>query len=146
VFGGKTVRISRKSQWIIFCCVNVAVILGVLLFPFYLALAKLFPLGECALVDVCGLYCPACGGTRALASLLRFDVISSIKYNPKVLIFAVGFLFYEVIMIKHLIKGDERGIFLGMKPLYIFLAFWGVYFVVRNVLLLCGIDLLGDIL
>jgi hypothetical protein len=49
-------------------------------------------------------------------------------------------------MIKHLIKGDERGIFLGMKPLYIFLAFWGVYFVVRNVLLLCGIDLLGDIL
>ena len=139
-------RISRKSQWIIFCCVNVAVLLGVSLFPVYLALAKLFPLGECALVDLCGLYCPACGGTRALASLLRFDVLSSIKYNPIVFVFAVGFLLYELFMIKHLIKGDERGMFFGTRPLYIFLTLWGVYFVARNVLLLCGIDLLGDIL
>lgn len=139
-------RISRKSQWIIFCCVNAAVLLGVSLFPVYLALSKLFPLGECALVDLCGLYCPACGGTRALASLLRFDVLSSIKYNPIVFVFAVGFLLYELFMIKHLIKGDERGMFFGTRPLYIFLTLWGVYFVARNVLLLCGIDLLGDIL
>ena len=143
---GKCMRISRKNQWIIFCCVNGAVLIGVALFPFYLALARLFPIGDCALVDLAGIYCPACGGTRALVSLLRLELFESIRYNPIVLVFAIGFVLYEAFMIKHLIKRDERGLFFGTKPLYVFLVLWGIYFVVRNVLLLFGVDLIGDIL
>lgn len=139
-------RLSRKSQWIIFGCVNGAMLLTVMAFPFYLALATLFPIGECALVDLAGIYCPACGGTRALAALFRFDILASVKYNPIVLVLALGFIFYEVFMIKHLIKRDERGLFFGTRPLYTFLILWGVYFVVRNVLLFVGVDLIGDIL
>ncbi len=136
---------SRKSQWIIFLSINAVLALGVILFPFYIALAKLIPIGECALLKL-GLYCPACGGTRALSALLRFDVIDAFKYNPIVPLSALALAVYEVLMIKHLIKGGERKILLTPKQIYIFLALWGIYFVVRNVLLAFGIDLIGDIL
>ena len=139
-------QISRKSQWIIFGCVNVSIFLIVFLFPLYLALARILPIGECGLVSSLGMYCPACGGTRALASLLRFELIESIKYNPIVLVFALGFAAYEIFMVAHLIKGKPRELFVNTKVIYLFLALWLLYTLARNVLLIFGIDMLGDIL
>ena len=35
------------------------------------------------------IYCPGCGGTRALAELLKLHIVKSFLYNPMVLYFAV---------------------------------------------------------
>lgn len=138
--------VSRKAQWIIFVTINVLLIAAVLMFPFYLTLAKMVPtIGDCVFPDY-GLYCPACGGTRSLSALTRFDIIGSLRYNVIVPLCAAAFVVYEVLMVKHLIKGGEREMMLKPKYIYIFLAVWGIYFIVRNILLFCGIDLIGDIL
>ena len=55
-------------------------------------------LPECEFLAVTGLYCPGCGGTRAVKSLLRGDLIRSFLYHPFVMYFAVGytvFMTYE---------------------------------------------------
>ncbi len=36
-----------------------------------------------------GLYCPGCGGTRAILALLRGDIIGSFKYHPLILYIVV---------------------------------------------------------
>lgn len=37
---------------------------------------------ECDFFSKTGLYCPGCGGTRAVKSLLRGDIIRSFLYHP----------------------------------------------------------------
>lgn len=44
------------------------------------AVSEKFP--ECAFYSRTGLLCPACGNTRSVLALLRFDVITSVGYNP----------------------------------------------------------------
>ncbi|MBQ3155167.1 MAG: DUF2752 domain-containing protein [Clostridia bacterium] len=137
---------SKKEQWIIFCTVNVLAVLIALLFLFYKSLVALLPEMPCGMVKYLHLYCPACGGTRALDALLSFDLLMSLRYNPIVPMGAAAFVLYEIGMIRHLVRGDPRPTLIGIKPVCIALGAWFVFFVVRNVLLLCGIDFLGDIL
>ena len=57
-------------------------------------------LPECAFFSTTGLYCPGCGGTRAVKSLLRGDLIRSFLYHPFVtycLISYLAFMVYEFI-------------------------------------------------
>ena len=39
-------------------------------------------LPDCLLNKYTGLFCPLCGATRSLDSILCFDVYGSIRYNP----------------------------------------------------------------
>lgn len=51
----------------------------------------------CAFHSVTGLYCPGCGGTRAVRALLRGDIWQSfINYPP----FIYGFVVYAVYMVR----------------------------------------------
>lgn len=59
---------------------------------------KIFGLGlPCLFHSLTGLYCPGCGGTRAVRSLLRGDLRMSFQYHPLVL-YAVLVLFLEMIL------------------------------------------------
>ena len=63
----------------------------------YLWLAARFPIlaPGCALSRVTHLYCPGCGGTRAVAALLRGDLLTSLQANPLVLWLAgIGLYLY----------------------------------------------------
>lgn len=61
-------------------------------------LKKIFGLGlPCLFHSLTGLYCPGCGGTRAVRSLLRGDLRMSFQYHPLVL-YAVLVLFLEMIL------------------------------------------------
>ena len=137
---------SRKEQWRIFIAVNAIILLAVLLFPLYDKYVAVLPLSRCGLLEYLHLYCPACGGTRAFAALISFDIPSSLKYNPVVLMTAALLVIYEVMMIKHLIKGGDRELFIKPWMVFVFLGIWLAYSIVRNVLLFNGIDLLGNVL
>lgn len=137
--------ISVKKQWIIFLSVNLGILLLLGLFPLYEKYITPLPSNQCGSVVLFHLYCPGCGGTRAFKSLLSFDILSSLVFNPIVLILALGFLAYEIYMAVFLIKRTSRKIFFNEKIFWAFIIFWAVYFVVRNILLVLGIDIIGDI-
>ena len=71
--------------WTVWCSL---IVLGILF------LIWLFPLGqptvpECWFYRSWHVYCPGCGGTRAVAALLRGQLLQSLYYHPAVL-FTVG--------------------------------------------------------
>ncbi len=137
---------SKKEQWVIFCAVNTLAVLAVVLFPFYKKLVDFLPEMPCGMVTHLRLYCPACGGTRAFEALLSLDLLSSLYYNPIVLIGVCLFAAYEIGMIRHLVRGGSRRTLIRLWLVFAVLGVWLAFFVVRNALLLGGTDMLGDIL
>lgn len=108
----------------------------------------IIPSIPCGLVYLFHIYCPGCGGTRALFSMLHGHFLESLYYNPAVLLGAVLILYYEVAVIVTLVKNNGK-IYYHKKPtlVYIYLTIVFGYAIVRDVLLLVpGIDMLGDIL
>lgn len=55
---------------------------------------------KCHLFEEVGLYCPGCGGTRAILSLLQGNIIQSIKYNPIIIYTILVILFYIILKVK----------------------------------------------
>ncbi len=74
-----------KKTWErrIFLICHGVILLGVALFPLYRYLTDRLPplLTGCVIYDRLFLYCPVCGGTRAVEALLRFDLISALCLN-----------------------------------------------------------------
>lgn len=63
---------------------GVAALCGAALCYLYLWLAPRHPIlaPGCTLSRVTHLYCPGCGGTRAVAALLRGDIVRCLRANP----------------------------------------------------------------
>ena len=81
---------------------KIVFIIGLIALPlYYLGVFKaLEPYNYCVFKRVTGIYCPGCGGTRALKALLSGDIAASIFYHPAVLYFTV---FYIVFMLRMLL-------------------------------------------
>ena len=121
---------------------------GALMFPVYVRISKLFTLlfPGCALHDFLFLYCPLCGGTRALSYMLHLNFPAAVRANAFVVFAAAVFFGYYIAAWVRLIKGKER--------LFVFRGwFWVamvslllVFGILRNVLMICcGFDPLGDL-
>lgn len=119
----------------------IAVVIAALfaLFPEVFARFR-FP---CMFHEITGLYCPGCGGTRAVKALLGGHIITSFVYNPIVLYGAVMYIwFMGSQLLERLTRGKVKG--LKYRHLYLWLALVIVVVncLVRNVLLIkCGISL-----
>lgn len=133
---------SKKKQWIIFAAVNGLLAAGALLFPLYSQLAAAVPIGRCAFLQMTGLYCMGCGVTRSLQALWRWDIAASLLYNPMVLLSAVLFLLYEAALVVGLVRGTPRPSYIRPWMAFTYLGVWVGYALLRNLLLLAGIDLL----
>lgn len=92
------------------------------------------------------IYCPGCGGSRAVIALLQGDIIQSLWYNPITLLFLLDVVLMTLIdIVGHASKGKYA--FSKLRLFYNvgFLVFLVFYFFLRNYLwLVHGIDLLGD--
>ncbi len=76
----------------------------------------------CVFHEVTGLYCPGCGGTRAVGALLQREVVLSFFYHPIVI---YGAVIYGWFMISHTIEYLSKGrLKIGMRyrNLYFYLA------------------------
>lgn len=138
--------LGRKQQWLIFGIINGVLLFVLLVFPFYWDYIMELPFNKCSMLEYLHLYCPACGGTRAFHAMLRLDILSALKYNPIVPLGVALFIIYEIGMLKYLILKKERHIFVKPWMIYAILIFWAVYFIIRNILLFYGIDLVGNII
>lgn len=140
-------RQREKEETALFYTGWAIVFIACLLWLFY----RLFPIPlekfllPCIIHTVFGLYCPGCGGTRAVAALFHGDFITSFIYHPLVLYTAViagWFLISQSIerISKHRIK-----IGLKYRDSYIWAALiiLIINFIIKNMLLIIWhIDLL----
>ena len=108
----------------------------------YLSLAAKAPaLFACAFANSAHLYCPGCGGSRALFALLRLDIVGSLAANPSLLSGIATLVYYEVAFFLSA-RGRAR---VRAWPAIAYAAFILAFFVIRNLLLVfCGFDPLGD--
>ncbi len=102
---------------------------------------------KCVFKEAFGLYCPGCGGSRSLTYLFKLDPVRSFIHYPPLYVAIGVILGYDIRLVLTLIKGDSS--FTDRYKFYpfIFLASSIIlHFVLRNALLLLGIDYIGDIL
>lgn len=126
---------------------NIAVLSCTVMFILITLITMRYGIGKCWTVELFHLYCPGCGGTRALHALVRLDFISVLKFNP---ILPVAILVYGYYNIRAFveIKRNNEEYFKKNKfiLIYVVIVVGFIYFLVRNILLLNGIDLIGDII
>jgi hypothetical protein len=87
----------------------------------------------CVFQELTGLYCPGCGGTRALKALLKGDVITSILYHPLILyVVFVAVLFAFSYLIYAKTKNPKFRLHFDNKYAYIGIGIIVINFVIKN--------------
>ena len=131
-------RLIKANIWVLACVILFIIITGILTH---------LNMGQCTTVKYFGLYCPGCGGTRALRSLLRLDFVSMLRYNPILPISIILYAYYNIRAFVEIKRNNEEYFKKEKYSLIIVVAIIAlIYFIIRNVLLLNGIDLIGDII
>ena len=135
-------KMLKRDFWL----VNILIGSAVLLTLFFLLLQHtgVLPSFPCVLYMALGIYCPGCGGTRALRALLGGHFIRSLRYNPAVICGILLILYYELGAVITLVKKNgKRYMYHKMWPLAVYLSMVAVFTVARDVLLLAAhIDIL----
>lgn len=93
---------------------------------------------------ITGLYCPGCGGTRAVKYLLTGQIGKSLQYHPLVL-YTAAVVLAEVVSALAAKKADRPEWYLGHEKLFIYLGLGIILvnWIVKNYFLVVkGIDLL----
>ncbi|MCM1157363.1 MAG: DUF2752 domain-containing protein [Bacteroidales bacterium] len=133
-----------------FLIVNITSGLAVLIMFILMLLQRygVLPYVPCGIHAVLHMYCPGCGGTRAVFALLHGQLLQSLYYNPAVVLGAVLVIYYETGVLVTLIKKNGKRYYYpkgGLAYGYIFVI--AVFTVVRNWLLVSrGMDMLKDFL
>ena len=102
---------------------------------------------DCIVKRTFSFYCPACGGSRALWELLHLRALKSFILYPPIIISSLVILSYDLRLLLSVIKNsdmytkDYKFYPFILVPVSIILNF-----ALRNILLLFGIDYIGDIL
>ena len=138
---------KTKLRHPIFLVLHVAAIVDVLLLPFYMKLASWFSgiFGGC-LMHRFFIYCPLCGGTRAIAALTRFHFVEAWNYNAFVVILCAAVLALDVWAWVRYFQKKEPLIILPRWSWIVFCVLLVTYFILRNVLMIFfGIDPTGDL-
>ena len=103
-------------------------------------------IGSCAFLSAFGFYCPGCGGSRSLNALLHLDFLNSFIYYPPIIITALIILYVDIRIIISIIKNEDSVGKIGYKIFLIIPITIILQFAVKNILLLCGIDILGNVI
>ena len=130
-----------------FLILHAAAIVGAILMPIYMKASSWLGdvLGGC-IMHRFFIYCPLCGGTRAVAALVRLDFASAWRYNAFVVLLCAVALALDVWAWVRYFQKKEPLIILPkwswMAACIALLA----YFILRNCLMIFwGIDPTGDL-
>ena len=128
---------------------NLSLLLFALVYSFaFHFLANDGEVSLCLFKDTLHIYCPGCGGSRALIALLRFDFKESFILFPPLLIGALIVLELDVRFTLCAIKSSEKYVArYTYRRFYILVAALILNFALKNILLVFfRIDLIGDFL
>ena len=135
-------KLLKNRNTKIFIILNFSILTVSLIYNF---LFKERLIGDCVFLDIFGFYCPGCGGSRSLNFLLSFNLLKSFIYYPPIPISAFIIFYVDIKLIYSALKMRKEA---NINPsvFLIIPAVIVINFVVRNVLLFCGIDLLGNVI
>ena len=120
----------------------------VLLFPLYQRLVDLVSpmIVGCFLHDRLFLYCPLCGGTRAVEALLHLRFAEAWQYNPLVVTGIFIFLALDLLALIRLLRGKRKLYLIPGWGWIVALVIAVAYGILRNYLMLrYGYDPTGDL-
>ncbi len=81
----------------------ILICIGILIFVAYIKYNNGIP---CFFYELTGYYCPGCGITRALLSLLHLDFYQAFRFNILVITLLPFFIIYSIY--KYIFKGKKR--------------------------------------
>lgn len=99
----------------------------------------------CTLHTLTGLYCPGCGGTRAMISLFRGDLLHSFIYHPLVPYTAVICGWFMISQTIQRLSRNRLRIGMHYRDFWLWgaLVIVAANFLLKNILLIWDIDLLA---
>lgn len=105
------------------------VLLVILILLGYYFLNKYFNFSiPCIFYKLTNLYCPGCGVTRMLFSLIKLDFYQSFRYNPLVFILLIIYLLFKVICLL-----QNKKIKIPEYVYYVILIVLIIYGILRNI-------------
>lgn len=136
-----------RSAWQRYVLLHVLVFAAFGAFVGYAFLVKrIFARGffHCAMHDILHLYCPLCGGTRAVRAVLALDLRTAVSLCPTVLFFLPVALVFDLCALTALLRGrpQARLFHVAWRTTALWLLFGTAF---RNVLLFLGKDPAGDL-
>lgn len=141
---------ERKRLLRDFIVINAASGGAVLVMLIYMLLERynILPSLPCGIHEIFHIYCPGCGGTRALFELLHGRILSSLYYNPAILLGAILILYYEIAVVVTIIKNNGKCYYdQKCRLVYGYLIVITLFTVIRDFMLIgMGIDMIGDFL
>lgn len=131
--------------YIVGWCILIALfLLGIFLRITGMRLSQL--LGSCVLHTLTGLYCPGCGGTRAMQALFSGDLIEAFVYHPFVPFLAVFGTWFMISQTVERISGGKIKIAMHFREIYMWIALViiAINFLVKNLaLVIWHVDLMA---
>lgn len=129
-------RAVPAADRVLFCTAWITLLTAVLLFLLcrrFPAVAHVFS-KPCPILAATGLYCPGCGGVRALGALLRGKIGESFRYHPAVPCAAFYLLIYlGSHSLNRLTKGKTGALLFQNWHLYSFLALLLLQWILKNI-------------
>ena len=130
-----------------FLMLHAAALIGALILPLYMKVASWLSgiFGGC-IMHRFFIYCPMCGGTRAVAALVRFDFLAAWNYNAFVVLLAFVVFALDVWAWVRYAQKKEPLIVLPKWSWIVLAVALLTFFILRNVLMIFfGIDPTGDL-
>lgn len=129
-------NIDRFSR---FCCylgLGIGLIIficNVVIHAFDIEIAKMIP--TCHFFKVTKYYCPGCGGTRSVNSLLRGDIVGCIYYHPFVAYVAVCYVGHELSHLLSIMTGNRiKGLKISPAYFYVGIVIIIVQWLLKNIM------------
>ena len=86
----------------------------------------------CMFKEITGFYCPGCGVTRMLFSILKLDFYQAFRYNPFVFILLILYIIF--LLIKIIIKiTKHKDIVIPEYVYYVLIGLLLIYWIIRNI-------------
>lgn len=127
-------RLSRNCYYVCLGIIAVSIITYIVLQILGIPITQLNS-KPCVWITFFGVYCPGCGGTRAVEAFMKGDFIQSFLYHPVVpyvAIFVLCYVFSHTLNI--LTKGKTKAMAFRSVYLYALLAIILLQWLIKNIL------------